>query len=180
MEVAKPASDPGRGQPLGWGGSLPGAAEIVGEAAGQPQLGVGGDDQPGPAVPGGGVTDLGYGPAEGLFEQAEGVFQVEAAQERLPAAIDVGRGGVGLRPPQPQRFRVLLSGQVLDLQPDQGALDDREIAGVVGPGAAVFQPRVQPVPGLGVSTCRSGWCRWWSPPAVAARPAAWARANAAP
>ena len=37
-------------------------------------------------------------------------------------------------------------------QPDQGALHDGEITGVVGPGAAVFQARVQPVPGLGVST----------------------------
>ena len=71
-----------------------------------------------------GCGSSGSGPAEGLLEQPEGVFEVEAAQERLPAAVDVGRGGVGIGSPQPHRFRVAVAGQVLDLQPDQGALDD--------------------------------------------------------
>jgi len=44
---------------------------------------------------GGGVTDLRGGPAEGLLEQPEGVFEVEAAQERLPAAVHLAAGGLG-------------------------------------------------------------------------------------
>jgi hypothetical protein len=59
------------------------------------------------------------------FEQAEGVFQVEAAQERLPAAVDIGCGGADRGAPQPHGFRVAVAGQVLDLQPDEGAIDDR-------------------------------------------------------
>src|SRR3954451_3910273 len=94
-EAAKPAPDPGRGEPVGWQGWIPGPTQIVGVAASESELGVCGDDQPGPAVPGSRVTDLRCGPAEGLFEQPEGVFQVEAAQERLPAAVHVCGCGAG-------------------------------------------------------------------------------------
>ncbi|MFE6365927.1 hypothetical protein ACFVP3_38940 [Streptomyces sp. NPDC057806] len=37
----------------------------------------------------------GLGPAKGLLEQAEGVLDVEAAEEGLPAVVDVGFGGAG-------------------------------------------------------------------------------------
>ena len=59
------------------------------------------------------------------------------------------RGGAGGRGPQPHRFRVTVAGQVLDLQPDQGAFDDRQLAVVVEPAAAVGQPRMDPVPAGG-------------------------------
>ena len=55
------------------------------------------------------------GPAQGLFEQPEGVFEVEAAQKRLPPAVHVGRGGAGDRGPQPHGLGVTVAGQVLDL-----------------------------------------------------------------
>ena len=148
-QAPKPAADPGWGEPLGRGRSFPGPPEIIGEAPGQPKLGMRDDDQPGPAVSGGGIAELRDGPAQGLLEQPEGVFQVEPAQERLPAAIDLGWGGAGLGPPQPQRFRVLPAGELVDLQPDHGALHDRQLPGVVGPGALVGQPRMQPIPPVG-------------------------------
>lgn len=56
---------------------------------------MGGDDQPGPAVGSRRVAQAGPGPAERLLEHAEGVLDVEAAEKRLPAAVDVGRGGAG-------------------------------------------------------------------------------------
>ena len=58
-EVAKSAAYPGGSQPSGWAGPFPGAAQIDGQVTGQAQLGVRGDDQPGPAVGGGGVTQFG-------------------------------------------------------------------------------------------------------------------------
>jgi hypothetical protein len=75
------------------------------------------------------------------------MFEVEAAQEGLPDTVDLGGGGGRVADPQPQRFRGAVAGQVLDLQPDQGAFDDRQLAVVIAPGAAVFQPRVAAMPG---------------------------------
>ena len=49
-DVAEPAADPGRGQPAGRAGPLAGQADVGGEAAGEMQLGVAGDDDPGPPV----------------------------------------------------------------------------------------------------------------------------------
>jgi hypothetical protein len=49
------------------------------KAPGQTQLGVDGEDHPGPPVRRPGGADLRAGPAEGLLEQAEGVLDVEAA-----------------------------------------------------------------------------------------------------
>jgi hypothetical protein len=66
------------------------------------------------------------------------VFEVEAAQEGLPGPVDVDAGRGRVAGPQPQRLRGAVAGQVLDLQPDQGAFDDRQLAGVLAPGAAVF------------------------------------------
>src|SRR3954454_25239739 len=63
-EAAKPAADPGGGEPVRGDRAFTGSASIIGVAAGQAELGVRGDDQPGPAVAGGRVTDLRGGPAE--------------------------------------------------------------------------------------------------------------------
>ncbi len=84
MDVPESAADPGGGQAPGQGRAFPGQAQVLSERAGQAQLGVGGNDQPGPPVSGGWVAEFGGGPAEELLEQAERVLQVEAAQERLP------------------------------------------------------------------------------------------------
>jgi putative transposase len=88
-DVPESAADPGRGQPAWRGGPFPGQAQVRGERPGEPQLGVDGDDEPGPPVRGGRVADLGPGPAEHLLEEPEGVLQVEPAQERLPAPVHV-------------------------------------------------------------------------------------------
>src|SRR5437660_1791043 len=97
VDVTETPADPGGGQPAGRAGPLPGQADVGGEAAGEVQLGVGGDDQPGPPVGGGGVADLRGGPSQDLLEQAKGMFQVKAAQERLPGAVQRVSGGDGCR-----------------------------------------------------------------------------------
>ena len=66
--------------------------------------------------------------------------------------IDVGGGGAGGRGPQPHRFRVTVTGQVIDLQADQGAFDDRQLAVMVEPAAAVGEAGVEPGPS------------WWRSP----------------
>jgi hypothetical protein len=43
----------------------------------------------------------------------------------------------GVAPPQPDRLEVAVAGQVLDLQPDQGPFDDRQVTVVIEPGGAV-------------------------------------------
>jgi hypothetical protein len=58
---------------------------------GEAKLGMAGDHEPGPPVRGVRVAQLRGGPAQGLLEQPEGVFQVEAAQKRLPQPIDMRR-----------------------------------------------------------------------------------------
>jgi hypothetical protein len=77
-DVPESAADPGGGEPSRRGRAFPGQAQVVGEGAGEAELGVAGDDQPGPPVGGAGVADLGGGPAEDLLEQAEGVFEEQA------------------------------------------------------------------------------------------------------
>jgi hypothetical protein len=71
------------------------AKEVLGERPREAELGVGGDDQSGPQVGRVRVADLGDGPAQGLFEQPEGVFKIESAEKRLPAQIDVFTGHAG-------------------------------------------------------------------------------------
>jgi hypothetical protein len=93
--VAEPSSHAGGGEFAWFGGSFPGATEVLGEGPGEAELGVGGDDQPGPQVGGVGIPDLGDGPAEGLLEQPERVLQVESSQERLPAQVYVLAGHRG-------------------------------------------------------------------------------------
>jgi hypothetical protein len=44
VQVPKPAADLGRGEPLGWSRAFPGASQVSDSGAGQPELGVGGQD----------------------------------------------------------------------------------------------------------------------------------------
>src|SRR5580704_7785996 len=78
--AAEPGADLARGHRR-WlrGPRLPGQPGDGTQAAGEPQLGEGGDQEPGPAVGGGGVAQQRPGPAELLLEEPEGVLEVEAA-----------------------------------------------------------------------------------------------------
>ena len=68
-----------------------------------------GDDDPGPPVRGGRVTQFRGGPAKDLLEQPEGVLKIETAKERLPAPVHLtgpapvrehhSQSGLGLRSP---------------------------------------------------------------------------------
>ena len=92
-DVPEPAAHPGGSQPAGRAGPLPGQPDVIGEVASELELGVAGDDQPGPPVRGGRVPQLGPGPAEHLLEESERVFEIEAAQERLPGTVGLLSGG---------------------------------------------------------------------------------------
>jgi hypothetical protein len=83
--------------------SLPGSAEILGEVTSQPKLGVGGHDEPGPALTLVGGADAGPCPAQGLLEEPKGVFQVEPGEKGSPETVHIRvlDGGAGV--PQPQR-----------------------------------------------------------------------------
>ena len=94
-DVQEVAADADGSERVRGAGLFPGTAPVSGEWAGEAELGVGGEDQPGPAVGGFRRADLRGGPAEGLFEQAEGVLDVEAPQVCLPETVGVRRGGVG-------------------------------------------------------------------------------------
>jgi len=84
-DVAEPAADPGRGQPTGRAGPLPGQPDAGGEVAGQIELGVAGDDQPGPPVGGGRVAEPGPGPAEHLLRVGDRL----RGFDRLPAEVEL-------------------------------------------------------------------------------------------
>lgn len=121
---------------------LPGFAEIFCERPGKAKLGVGGDDEPGPAVSGGRFEESGRGPPQRLLEHPEGVLEVESPQECRPEPVHIpGRSGGG-RPPQPHGSGAAVAAEVVDLQTDDGAFDDRQSSfGMVGPGRAPDQPR---------------------------------------
>src|ERR1019366_7581820 len=146
-DAAKPPADAGGKQPAGRAGPLPGQADVGGEVAGEPELGVGGDDEPGPPVGGGRVAQFRAGPAELLLEEPERVLDIEAAQERLPGPVHVLFAGGGAGGPQPQRLRVPAAGQAVHLEADEGALDDGQLALVVLPGGPPGELLVQPRPG---------------------------------
>jgi hypothetical protein len=115
----------GVGLGVGWGSRL--AVQGLGrrvsvhwtEKRSSRGLSVHDDHQPGPAVGCVRVPQLGNGPAESLLEQPEGVFDVEATQERLPAAGDIRLSNVHCGAPQLDRFRVTAAGQVINLEPVQ-------------------------------------------------------------
>ena len=82
----------------------------------------GGQDEPGPAIGGGRIAEFRAGPAQGLLEEPERVFEIKAAQERLPA--QVRPGGARVRPggPQPHGLRRAVMGQVIDGEPDAASM----------------------------------------------------------
>jgi hypothetical protein len=76
VDVPEPAADAGRGQAAVAGGGLPGQPEVFGQAAGEVELGVRGDDEPGPPAGSGRVAQLRAGPAEDLLEEPEGYLEL--------------------------------------------------------------------------------------------------------
>ena len=122
------------------------------------------------------------------------MLEVKPAQERLPQPVGVTGAGAGARPPQPPGLWVAVPGQVINGQPDQGPLDDGQLAVMVLPGGPAGQPGVQPVPGLSHGGAvpgglgDGGHLRPWpapraaslnSPPCRAGRPRPPARGGAA-
>src|SRR3954463_11991626 len=81
-------------------GALPGEMPVLDGAAGQAELGVGQQDQPGPAIGLLGVADAGRGPVERLLAEAVGMLQVEAVDVCPPEDSEVGCAGA--TPPQPE------------------------------------------------------------------------------
>lgn len=79
VDAGKARSDTGRGEQVGRELALPGESMVGSDRAGQPELGVHGQDQQGPSVCCGWVAQHRSGPAQGLFDHAEGVLEVEAA-----------------------------------------------------------------------------------------------------
>lgn len=90
-----------------------------------------GDDHPGPTVGSRGIMELRGAPAQGLFEQVEGVLQVEPADEGLPTLVDLGRGEPRGRGPQPDWFGISIAGQ--GAQPPAGSRHLRAPSGPAGP-----------------------------------------------
>jgi hypothetical protein len=64
---------------------LPGQPDVGGQPAGEPELGIGGDDQPGPPVGGGRVTQLRPGPAQDLLRVGDRL----RGFDRLPAEVEI-------------------------------------------------------------------------------------------
>jgi len=78
----EPAADPGRGQPARRGGPFPGQAQVCSEGAGEAELGVGGDDQPGSTrSAAAGSRSFGAVQPRTCNEQGlEGVFKIETVR----------------------------------------------------------------------------------------------------
>ena len=74
--AAESGADPARGHRGGRLVRLPGQPGDGGELAGEPELGVAGEQQPGPPVGGGRVPQLGAGPAQLLLEKPERVLRL--------------------------------------------------------------------------------------------------------
>lgn len=109
-DVPEPSTDSRRGEASGCSGLLPRSAKVRSERPGEAELGVRGAHQQGPAVSRFGCAAPRPGPAEGLLEESEGVFEIELAEECLQASVDVlGRAPVredktGLRSRSPGRW----------------------------------------------------------------------------
>jgi hypothetical protein len=136
-------------QLLGREGPLPRASEIGGQPPGEAELGVGGKQQPDPAVGLGRAAQAGPGQPQGLLAKPEGVFKIKPAQEHPPQPVKVDCGGIRVAGPQPQRLGVAVAREVLDPNMDQRALHDRQLTIMVGPGCAPLQLGVQAVPAAG-------------------------------
>ena len=92
---SKPAPDT-RGGEFAWlGGFFPGQSLVGDQGSGEPKLGVGGGDEPGPPVGLVGGAQSWGGPSEGVLAEPEGVLDIEAAQVGSPARVEVDRARAG-------------------------------------------------------------------------------------
>ena len=102
---------------------LPGEPQILNARTCQAQLHVCRQDQPTPAVSLLRMTHSRDGPPQGLFEEAEGVLQVESADVGAPKEIEVRLSRAS--PPQPQLARLAgRTRQPRNLHQHEGAPDD--------------------------------------------------------
>jgi hypothetical protein len=126
-----------------WGAQLfPGEPEVGGESTGQSELGVRGEDEQGPRF-GLRGAELGRGPAEG---PSKCMLDVEAQQVGAEPAFKIHLAASG--PAQPQRLLRAATGlgQVLDVEADDGAAHDRQVARCLEP-TRPGDLRVQSSPG---------------------------------
>jgi hypothetical protein len=77
-DAAEPGADPAGGHHGGGLGALPGQPDVGGERPGEPELGEAGDDEPGPAVGGGGVAQQRPVPAQPRLDEPEDVLRGKA------------------------------------------------------------------------------------------------------
>jgi hypothetical protein len=140
QECCETPQHAGRGQTPGPLRTLPRQPSVGDPDARQPELGVGGQDQPGPPVGLFGVSEPRSGPAQGLLQEADSVFEVEPAAVRLPEEVEIRLALPA--PPQSQLLGLAgLPGQLAHLDQDHiGSHDGRSLAPVALPYA----------PGLGV------------------------------
>ena len=64
-----------------------------------------------------GCADTRSGPAQSVFEEPEGVFGVEAAQEGSPQAVQVRVGELGPGVGQPDRCGAAITGERVHVEP---------------------------------------------------------------
>ena len=112
---------------------------VAGDGAGQAQLGVGGQHQPGPAVGLFGMTRPRGRPTERLLGKPDGVLQVEPANVRAPGQVQIQLYALRAGPPQPQHLRrARLGGDALDLDAQDGAAHDRAWPAAAVAGVALL------------------------------------------
>jgi hypothetical protein len=142
--MTKCAADPaGCQRPPGPGSPFPGAAQVGGQIAGEPQLDVSGDQQPGPADGLLGVPDPGGGPPELGLRVGDRL----RGFDRLPAEAEITNPRhplAGQRVPVVEAHRcngaVWLTVTLPDGYPARIPVDDTDLgtARVAGPGTAVL------------------------------------------
>ncbi len=129
-------------------GQLPGKANLVNERLRQPQLEVGQDEEPRPAVRRSGSAQFGEGPFQGLFEEAKQMRGGKASDVHPPDRFQVR--GHRTRPPEPERNWLLgRSWQMGHFQANERSRDNG--LGLAGsPLDMVLGNRMQPAPCLDV------------------------------
>ena len=148
VQVPEPAADPGRAEFVRLRRLLPRPSQVRGQGPGRRSRVWAAMISQVRRSAAAGSRKRGRVQPRGLFQQSECMFDIESPQERHPTPVDLGGGGAGAGPPQPHRLRVPARGQVDHVQADHRSLDDRQLAGVLGPGRPMGQDRVQPIPGL--------------------------------
>jgi hypothetical protein len=84
-DAAKSPADSGGGDPSGRGGSFPGAAQVCAARSGEPELGMCGDDEPGPPIGGGRGADPGGGTGNTSLQRRRGMSRASAASHTRSA-----------------------------------------------------------------------------------------------